>query len=186
MIGAKTNVSARGAAVKIDMLVGDVLDVPADVLIATANPWLQATGGVNLKIMLRPQGELVYEELQQTLRAAGQRYVDAGTVIRTGPGSLPVKHILHAVSIDPSYDSSVQLVAATIDKALTQARELDVRTVTMPALATGFGPLSMEEFAAALSRAAARDWSPLATLKVVLREETDANIVRAALARSPG
>src|SRR5437588_4415099 len=93
----------RGAAMKIEILVGDVLDVPADVLISTANPRLQMTGGVNLAIMLRPQGELVHEELQQHLRASGRRWVEPGTVVRTGPGSLPFRHILHAVSITPSY-----------------------------------------------------------------------------------
>jgi O-acetyl-ADP-ribose deacetylase (regulator of RNase III) len=107
-------------------------------------------------------------------------------VLRTGPGSLPVKHILHAVSITPSYDSSVELVGDTIVTALTKARELDARTVTIPALATGFGPLSMEDFAVALSRAVARDWSPLQVLKVVLRQEEDALTVRAVLARSRG
>src|SRR5262245_66612140 len=112
---------------KIEVLVGDILDVPADVLISTANPWLQMTGGVNLKIILRPRGELVHEELQAHLRAAGGRYVEPGTVVRTGPGSLPVRHILHAVAIDPSYGSSVELVAATIVRALTQARDLGAR-----------------------------------------------------------
>jgi O-acetyl-ADP-ribose deacetylase (regulator of RNase III) len=170
----------------VEVLVGDVLDVPADVLISTANPWLQMTGGVNLKIILRPQGELVHEELQRHLRATGRRYVEPGTVVRTGPGSLSVKHILHAVSITPSYESSVELVAGTIVKALRQACELDARTVTIPALATGFGPLSMEEFAAALSRATARDWQPLQLLRVVLRQEEDANTVRAVLAGSRG
>jgi O-acetyl-ADP-ribose deacetylase (regulator of RNase III) len=170
-------------AMEIEVLVGDVLAVPADVLISTANPWLQMTGGVNLKIILRPQGELVYDELQRHLHASGRRYVEPGTVVRTGPASLPVKHILHAVSIDPSYDSSVALVADTIERALTLACELGARTVTMPALATGFGPLSMQEFSQALSRAAARDW-PLEVLKVVLRNEEDAETVRAGLGRS--
>jgi O-acetyl-ADP-ribose deacetylase len=169
---------------EIDVLVGDVLDVPADVLISTANPWLQMTGGVNLKIILRPRGEFVHEELQAHLLASGGRYVEPGTVVRTGPGSLPVRHILHAVAIDPSYESSVGLVADTIERALTQARELGARTVTIPALATGFGPLSMEEFAAALARAAERDWSPLEALKVVLLREEDADTVRGVLARS--
>ncbi len=50
---------------EVEILVGDVLDVPADVLIATANPWLQMTGGVNLKIILRERGEFVHEELQR-------------------------------------------------------------------------------------------------------------------------
>jgi O-acetyl-ADP-ribose deacetylase (regulator of RNase III) len=167
---------------EVEVLVGDVLAVPADVLISTANPWLQMTGGVNLKIILRPRGERVHEELQRHLHATGRRYVEAGTVVRTGPGSLPVRHILHAVSIDPSYCSSVDLVAETIVRALGMARELDARTVTIPALATGFGPLSMEEFAQALCRAVARDWSPLESLKVVLRQEQDADTLRAVLA----
>jgi O-acetyl-ADP-ribose deacetylase (regulator of RNase III) len=136
------------------------------------------TGGVNLAIILRPQGEFVHEELQQFLPPTAPRYVPPGTVVRTGPGSLPVKHILHAVAIDPSYDSSVTLVATTITAALTQARALGAKVITMPALATGFGPLSMEDFASAVKEATARDWTPLETLKIVLREEDDAEIVR--------
>src|SRR5262245_6900156 len=84
---------------QLNILAGDVLDTPADVLISTANPWLQMTGGVNLQIILRPQGEHIHEELQAHLRAAGGRFVEPGTVVRTGPGSLPFKHILHAVAI---------------------------------------------------------------------------------------
>src|SRR5947209_4091427 len=101
------------------------------------------TGGVNLAIMVRPRGEQVHEELQRHLRDSGKRHVDAGTVVCTGSGSLPVKNILHAVAIDRSYDSSVELVAATIVRALARAREMGARVVSLPALATGFGPLSM-------------------------------------------
>src|SRR5262245_32987413 len=138
---------------KVEVIAGNILDVPADVLISTANPWLQMTGGVNLGIIVRPKGEDVYEELQRHLRATGQRMVDPGTIVCTGPGSLPVKKILHAVSIDPSYDSSIELVRDTIIKALSQARELDARTVNLAALATGFGPLLMEDFGNALRQA---------------------------------
>jgi O-acetyl-ADP-ribose deacetylase len=165
----------------VEVLVGNVLDVPADVLVSTANPWLQMTGGVNLAIILRPKGEDVHAELQRYLPATGRRIVEPGTVVRTGPGSLPVQHILHAVAIDPSYDSSVELVANTITSALTQARDLGAKVVTMPALATGFGPLSMDDFAAALKQALARDWSPLEVLKVVLRDDDVAEVVRAGL-----
>ncbi|MGE3804367.1 MAG: macro domain-containing protein [Gemmataceae bacterium] len=162
----------------IEVQAGNILHVPADVLIATANPWLQMTGGVNLAIILSPQGEHVYEELQQYLREASKKAVDSGTVVRTGPGSLPVKHILHAVSIDPFYDSSVQLVQATIERAFTQACALDARVVTLAALATGFGPLSMEEFAAALRQASQRDWPPIETVKVVVKREDEADTIR--------
>lgn len=165
----------------IEILTGNIIDVPADVLVSTANPWLQMTGGVNLAIIVRPRGEFVHEELQRHLLASSNRYVEPGTVVRTGPGSLPVKHILHAVSIDRSYDSSVELVRDTIVNALEQARALDAKVVTMPALATGFGPLSMEDFASALGQAVARDWSPIETVKVVLKLEEDAVKVRAML-----
>jgi O-acetyl-ADP-ribose deacetylase (regulator of RNase III) len=165
----------------VEILTGNVLDVPADVLIATANPWLQMTGGVNLGIIVRPRGEEVFAELQRYLPISGRRWVAPGTVVRTGPGSLPVRHILHAVAIEPSYDSSVDLVAGTIVRALTQARDLEARTVTIPALATGYGPLTMEEFATALRTALERDWSPLETLTVVLKTDEDAERVRAVL-----
>src|SRR5262249_32274181 len=125
-------------------LAGTILDAPADVLISTANPWLQITGGVNFGIIARPQGERGSDELQRFLHASGKKTVAPGTVVCTGPGSLPVKWILHAVAIDPSYDSSVALVTETITRALTMARDLGARTVTLAALATGFGPLLME------------------------------------------
>jgi O-acetyl-ADP-ribose deacetylase (regulator of RNase III) len=166
---------------KVEVLAGNILDVPADVLVSTANPWLQMTGGVNLGIIVRPRGEAVYEELQSCLRASGQRMVDPGTVLCTGPGSLPVKNILHAVAIDPSYDSSIDLVRDTIIKALAKAQELGARTVNLAALATGFGPLLMEQFGSALRQALARDWAPLDTLRVVVRHEEEAATIRQVL-----
>ncbi len=166
---------------KIEVLAGNILDVPADVLISTANPWLQMTGGVNLGIIVRPQGEHVYEELQEHLRRMGTKKVERGTVVCTGPGSIPVKKILHAVAIDPSYDSSVQLVKEIIVRAWSRACELDARIVTLAALATGFGPLLMEDFAMALRQALDRDWTPLEALKVVVKHEEEAAKIRAVL-----
>lgn len=163
---------------KVEVLAGNILDVPSDVLISTANPWLQMTGGVNLGIIVRPKGEDVYEELQRFLRAAGKKMVEPGTIVCTGPGSLPVKKILHAVAIDPSYDSSVDLVRDTIIKALTRARELDARTVTLAALATGFGPLLMEDFANALRQALRQNWTPLEILSIVVKHEEEAARIR--------
>jgi O-acetyl-ADP-ribose deacetylase (regulator of RNase III) len=165
----------------VQVLAGNILDVPADVLVSTANPWLQMTGGVNLAILVRPQGEEVYAELQQYLRDAGKTMVDPGTVVGTGPGSLPVKKILHAVSIDPSYDSSIELVRDTIIRALSQASTLGAQTVTLAALATGFGPLLMEEFAQALQQALEQDWTSLEALTVVVKQEEEAARIREVL-----
>lgn len=166
---------------KVEVFAGNIVEVPADVLVSTANPWLQMTGGVNLAIIVRPKGDDVFGELQNYLRAIGKEMVDPGTVVCTGPGSLPVKKILHAVSISPSYDSSIELVAKTIVNALSQARQLHARIVSLAALATGFGPLLMEDFATALQKALQLEWAPLETLNVVVKHEEEASKIRAVL-----
>jgi O-acetyl-ADP-ribose deacetylase (regulator of RNase III) len=168
-----------------EVKVGDVLDEPADVLISTANPWLNVSGGVNGAILLRG-GEAVQAELRDHLRQRAQPHVPPGSVVRTGPGPLSVKHILHAVAIDAFYDSSVELVESTLVEALDQARHLGASTIAMPALATGYGPLKMEEFAEALRRALRRNWSPLARLTVVLRREESAHTVTRAVQSPSG
>jgi O-acetyl-ADP-ribose deacetylase (regulator of RNase III) len=155
---------------------GDVLDEQADVLISTANPWLNMSGGVNGAILLRG-GQRVQEELRKYLKQEGRPHVEPGTVVPTGPGPLSVRYILHAVAIDAFYDSSPELVGRTAAAALDRATQLGASTVAMPALATGYGHLTMEQFARGLARALNRDWSLLARLTVVLRQADDAHIV---------
>jgi len=49
---------------RVSIIVGDVLNVPADILISTANPWLNLSGGVNGAIR-----EAVGPELQTQLHS---------------------------------------------------------------------------------------------------------------------
>ena len=162
---------------KCSVKIGDVLDEPADALICPANPWLNLSGGVNGAILMRG-GQAVQDELQAHLRLAGRTAVEAGTVVCTGPGPLCVKQILHAVAIDPFYGSSVELVTQTIESALGRAVSLGAATVTMPMLATGYGPLTAEHFGLALADAIGRDWSPIEHLTVVVRGDDDADVLR--------
>ena len=94
---------------QINIQVGDVLEVAADVLISTANPWLNLSGGVNGAI-LSAVGPTIQEELHAYLKSQGISAVPAGTVVQSNAGNLPFDCILHAVAIDPFYDSSVVLV----------------------------------------------------------------------------
>jgi O-acetyl-ADP-ribose deacetylase (regulator of RNase III) len=164
----------------IQVKVGDVLDEQADVLISTANPWLHMSGGVNGAILLRG-GEDVQQELREFLQREDKPHVPPGTVVRTGPGPLSVHHILHAVAIDAFYDSSPELVGRTIARALDRARQLGATTVVMPAMATGYGPLMMEQFAEGLVQALKEDWSPLVRLTLVLRNAENAHILSQAV-----
>ena len=167
----------------LDLRSGNIIEVPADVMIATANPWLEMTGGVNLAIILSDKGEDIYEELQKNLPNTKPKVVAPGTVLRTSGGTLPVKYILHAVAITPSYESTEELVTETIQKALNMAQECEAKTVTLSALATGFGPLSMEEFASALNPVLQYDWSPLENLIVVVKHSQEVEQIRNRLSR---
>jgi O-acetyl-ADP-ribose deacetylase (regulator of RNase III) len=165
----------------IDIVVGDVLEVPADILISTANPWLNMSGGVNGAILAKG-GDSIQAELHAHVTSTGSKSVQPGTVVRTSPGPLPFRHILHAVAIDPFYDSDVPLVRRTLQSAFRIAQGLGAQSLSMPMLATGYGHLTTEQFAEAFAFAVQEDWSPLRQVHVVFRSEEDAAIVRSALA----
>jgi len=162
---------------RIEIKVGDVLDEPADVLIASANPQLNLSGGVGGAILLRG-GQSVQAELHGLLRSTGQRLAEPGTVHRTAAGPLAVRCILHAVAVDAFYESSVDLIERTLRCALALAASLDARKVACPALAAGYGRMGFEEFGQALRNAGLWEYPPLETLVVVVRREENAAVLR--------
>ena len=159
---------------------GDILDEAADVLICSANVHLNLSGGVGGAILARG-GDEIQRALHESLRRTGRSWVEPGTVVGTGPGPLRVGHILHAVAIDGFYGSSVDLLRRTIERALAEAARLGARSVALPSLATGYGPLSPGDFAEALRAALAHLDVPIEELRVVLRHEDEARAVAAAL-----
>ena len=59
---------------------GDILDEPADVLVCSANPWLNLSGGVGGEVLLR-HGPQMQQELHRLLAARGLRSVPQGEVV---------------------------------------------------------------------------------------------------------
>ncbi len=164
------------AAMQITLKHGDILDEDVDVLISTANPWLRLTGGVNGAILARG-GQSVADELAAWLVPTGRFWVPAATVVRTGPGPLGVKCILHAVAIDGHYQSSPELVAETLGKALDMAVAEGARTVATPALACGYGNLELAGFVEGLRLVEPRALEELRV--VMLRQDLYEELVRA-------
>ena len=161
---------------------GDILDEHVDVLVCSANAQLNLSGGVGGAILLRG-GSAVQQELHALLAREGRRNAAPGSVFRTGPGPLNVRHILHAVAVDAFYVTSRELVANTVATALSEAARLGAGTVALTALATGYGRMTLAEFAAALATAlAAADYEPLREVRVVVRHEHEAEALRAGLA----
>lgn len=159
---------------KVQVTVGDVLDAAADVLISTANPWLNMSGGVNGAI--RERAPSVQTELHKHLESIGDAAVPAGTVVQTSAGELPFLHIIHAVAIDPFYDSSQQLVADTLTVAFQLAVSLNAKSVSLPTLATGYGPMSIDAFAFAFADAIPGQFD-VPTVTIVVRSDENAKIV---------
>ena len=158
--------------------VGDVLDAPADVLISTANPWLNMSGGVNGAIRAREPD--IQSELRAHLESVGKTAIPATSVVRTSAGSLPFSHIIHAVAIDPFYDSSQQIVADTLVAAFDLAVSLGAKSIAIPTLATGYGPMTIDAFIRAFADSVLGRF-PIETVTIVVRSDENAGIINTVL-----
>ncbi len=166
---------------EISVKTGDVLHEAADVLICSANTQLNMSGGVNGALLQLDDGG-IQRELRAYLSQRNQVHVPSGTVVKTGAGPLSVRFILHAVAVDAFYDSSLELVETLLCNAFAIAEEEGARTLVTPALATGYGPLSIETFATALKQAVAKDWRQLERVVLVCSKEHQTQTARSVLA----
>lgn len=169
--------------VQIVVKVGDLLEESADAILTTANPWLNMSGGVNGAIRMRGNPQ-IQEELHGWLAARGLKALPPASVVRTDPGNLSARHLLHGVAITAFYESSSDIVRQTVEAALARAVELDCVSVAMPMLATGYGPLKPPEFAAGLKPLAGRAFGRIATLTVVVRKIVEKEQIDAVLGPS--
>lgn len=138
----------------------NLLDQPADVLICSANPFLNLSGGVGGELLMR-HGQEIQDELRTYLSSRKLRYVQPCDVIATYNGPAPYKAILHAVAIDAFYDTSPEWVTMTMKKALQMAAEHSAQRVAMAGLATGYGRMPMADFAAGLRPLLSLDFPPI-------------------------
>lgn len=154
---------------RIEIKTGNIIDEEVDVLISTANPSLNMSGGVNGAILQRG-GKDVQQELRDYLQKQNRHWIKEGSIVVTSPGPLKVKHIFHAVAINGFYESSVPLVSDLLVSLWRKCEEYQAKTVAVPALATGYGPLSIQEFAQALCNSIDNNVR-IDKLSVVLRKQ---------------
>jgi O-acetyl-ADP-ribose deacetylase len=151
---------------------GDILDVPADVLVCSANVYLALSGGVGGAFLLR-YGSAMQEALQRYLTVRGNRHVERGDVVALPPCGSPYRAVLHAVAVDGVYESSSSVVAEVLAESLSQAAALAANTVALAAVATGYGRLSIPDFAAGLRRVVREAFPPLERVTIGLRSSSD-------------
>lgn len=114
----------------IRVLQGDITLAETDAIVNAANPLLKHGGGVAGAIVRRG-GEVI----QQESDAVG--FVPTGQVAVTGAGSLAAGYVIHAVGPlghDPEGDQKLQ---SAVDKALAAATELQIGSISLPAISSG-------------------------------------------------
>lgn len=162
---------------------GDILDHPADVLVCSANVFLNLSGGVGGAILLRI-GTAMQQELHQHLSKSQKKFVERGDVLVTAPHGLPFKTVLHAVAVDGFYRTSPDVVRAVVDKCLARAADTGAKSVSLTALATGYGRLSMAGFAQAIIPLQKVEYPPLEQILICVRNASDKKELEAAIAGS--
>ncbi len=161
---------------------GDILDIPADALICSANIYLTLSGGVGGAFLLR-YGDAMQHALRDFLADRGVRHVSRGEVVSMPPCGSPYRGVLHAVAVDGAYESSPVIIEEIVSKALGLAADMNATTVALPLLATGYGRLPVEGFLEGLRRVIARSFPPVERVILGVRSKFD---VEAVLDSLPG
>jgi O-acetyl-ADP-ribose deacetylase (regulator of RNase III) len=131
---------------KLSVHHGNILDVDAEALVCSANPYLNLSGGVGATLLQR-FGPSVQAELHERLAAQSRRFISPGELVALEHAAAPYRLVVHAVAVDAFYSSTTERVARLLERALFLADEAGAGTVALTALATGYGSLSIAEFA---------------------------------------
>jgi O-acetyl-ADP-ribose deacetylase (regulator of RNase III) len=149
---------------------GNIVDEPADVIVCSANPHLTLSGGVGAELLAR-YGPAMQSALEQIVRRRTPHFISRGEVVPYTDATLPYRAVLHAVAIDGWYESSPQVIEQTVTIALRMAAGHGARRVAMAALATGFGHLSLAEFAEGIRPLLGIEFPPIDEICICLMED---------------
>jgi O-acetyl-ADP-ribose deacetylase (regulator of RNase III) len=132
---------------KLTLLEGNITRVPADAIVNAANSALAGGGGVDGAIH-RAGGPSIMRELDAIRAREGG--CPTGSAVATIAGTLPAKHVFHAVG--PVYrdgrHGEPELLASCYRRCLELAEEREVATISFPAISTGIYGYPLEEAAA--------------------------------------
>ncbi len=121
---------------EIEIVNGDITDENTDAIVNAANSHLQHGGGVAAAIV-RAGGYEIQRESSEYVRKNGP--VPTGQAAVTGAGSLKAMYVIHAVG--PIWrggkSKEEELLFSAVYNALLKAHELNLESVSMPAISMG-------------------------------------------------
>lgn len=173
---------------RIRTMKGDIVRVPADVIVNAANAELQVGGGVDGAIH-RAGGAHIAQDLERIRAAQGR--VAVGELVVTRAGDLPAKHVFHTVG--PAYREGArgldELLASCYAKCLQMMDSRGLRIINFPSISTGaFGYPVVEAAEVAIETVSAhlkRNSGSVETVTFVLFDDRTLDAYDAALRRRP-
>lgn len=124
----------------IEVIEGDIAQVPADAIVNAANNHLWMGAGV-AGALKRAGGEEIERE------AVSKGPIPVGEAVVTGAGRLPARYVIHAAAMGQDLTPSAETIRNATLNALRRAEELGVQSISLPALGTGVGGFPLEESA---------------------------------------
>jgi O-acetyl-ADP-ribose deacetylase (regulator of RNase III) len=128
----------------------DIAEVETEAVVNAANSELWMGSGV-AGALKRAGGVSIEQE------AVRQGPIGVGESVLTGAGNLKALHVIHAAAMAPGRPATAEGVAAATTSALLLALDYDIDSISLPALGTGVGGLSLAACARAML-AATRDY----------------------------
>lgn len=130
----------------ITLTEGDITKIAVDVIVNAANSALAGGGGVDGAIH-KAGGPAIRRELEVIRRRIGR--CPTGSAVATAAGLLPARYVFHAVG--PLYRDGHQgepgYLAACYHTCLEMAEEMQLATISFPAISTGVYGYPLEEAA---------------------------------------
>jgi O-acetyl-ADP-ribose deacetylase len=163
----------------IELVLGDITEQEVDAIVNAANPSLLGGGGVDGAIH-RAGGPSILEEC----RLLGG--CEPGDVKPTSRGTLPARHVLHAVG--PIWsgggEGEAELLASCHRRAIELADQLECKSIAFPAISTGAYGYPVElaaPVAVAATRAALAAHPSVELARFVFRDDKTLGTYRTAL-----
>jgi len=130
---------------------GDILDVPAEGIVCSANPSLNLSGGVGGAFAMR-YGRAIQDHLHGYLREHDLRTIAPGEAVLMPPCGAPYVAVAHAVAIDVFYEARADWIVAAYRGAFEQLASRGCRSIVAACLGCGYGRCAPAEFGSALAR----------------------------------
>lgn len=136
-----------GRQPNVDVLQGDILEVPCDALVSPANSFGFMDGGLDLAISIRFGWDL-QDRLQSIIRKRSMRELLVGEalVLETGHADVPTLVVAPTMRVPMSFGIGSSVNAYLAMKALLLAGKSapGIQTIAIPGLCTGTGGMPPE------------------------------------------